>query len=82
MHKLLVSLLNDLYMHIRATTLKHQRSKFFTKRIQDELARQDEKLYQAALALEQNEAGRDEAKEWDEAFRKDGLENDVWDPSN
>lgn len=81
MHKLLVSVPNELYARIRIAIPERQRSKVFTKLIETELARQDEELYQAALVLEQNEAARQEVKEWDETFRGDGLENDVWDPA-
>jgi hypothetical protein len=82
MHKLLLSVPNELYARIRVAIPERQRSKVFAKLIETELDRQEEELYQAALVLEQNEAACQEIKEWDEAFRGHGLDNDVWDPSN
>jgi hypothetical protein len=80
MHKILVSLPNELYARIRTAVPERKRSEFFTRLIEAEFAKQEEALYQAALVLEQNDSARREVKEWDEAFGNDGLENDVWDP--
>lgn len=81
MHKVLISVPEDVYIRMRTGIPDGQRSKVFTRLIESELARQDEAIYQAALALEKNAAASQEVKEWGNLFANDGLENDVFDES-
>ncbi len=79
MHKVLISVPEEVYVRMRTGIPDRQRSKVFTRLIESELARQEEAIYQAALALEKNEAACQEVKEWNNAFANDGLENDIFD---
>lgn len=79
MHKVLISMPEDVYLRMRANIPERQRSKVFTRLIESELAKQEEAIFQAALALEKDTAALVEAMEINKAFANDGLENDVFD---
>ncbi|MCS5707777.1 hypothetical protein CC99x_002540 [Candidatus Berkiella cookevillensis] len=81
MHKVLISMPEDVYVRMRASIPERQRSKVFTRLIESELAKQEEAIYQAALALEKDAAALIEVMEINKAFANDGLENDVFDES-
>lgn len=78
MHKILISVPNELYARIRASIPERQRSKVFSRLIEDELARQDEDLYKAALAVENDQALTKEMMEIEQNLFKDGLEDETW----
>ena len=50
----------------------------FSRLIEDELARQDEDLYKAALAVENDQALTKEMMEIEQNLFKDGLEDETW----
>lgn len=78
MHKILVSVPNELYARIRVAIPERQRSKVFTRLIEAELARQDEVLYQAALAAENDKSLNKEMSKIESDMFKDGLEDEAW----
>lgn len=81
MQKILVSVPNELAVRIRVFFPVRQRSSIISKLIEQELQKREMALYKAAMVLEDNDAHRQEVKEWQEAFGDDGLADDTWDPS-
>lgn len=72
--KMLVTLPEALYKRWRSAVPEKQRSQRLVKLIEQELAKEDEKLYQAALELEKNNALTKEMETWEQSFGSDGLE--------
>lgn len=72
--KMLVTLPETLYKRWRSAIPEKQRSQRLVRLIEQELAREDEKLYQAALALEKNKTLTKEMEIWEQSFGSDGLE--------
>ncbi len=77
MQKLLISIPDELADRLRSTIPARRRSKIITALIENELSRQDDYLYQCAVAVEQDETLRSEMKEWDSTLA-DGLHNETW----
>ena len=71
--KVLVSIPNSLYSRMTATIPPRQRSRLIAKLLEDELRKREQELYQAALAVEQDEDLGAEMKEWDVTLG-DGIE--------
>ena len=71
--KVLVSIPDSLYSRMTATIPPRQRSRLITKLLEDEVKRRELELYQAALAVEQDEELGAEMKEWDVTLG-DGIE--------
>jgi predicted CopG family antitoxin len=78
MHKLLISIPDDVYARIQKVIPERQRSKVITRLIEAELAKQDNELYRAALAAEQDESLNKEMLEIEQEMFKDGLEDETW----
>jgi len=71
--KVLVSIPESLYSRMTATIPQRQRSKLIAKLLEDEVSKREQELYQAALAVEQDEELGAEMKEWDVTVG-DGIE--------
>ncbi len=71
--KVLVSIPDSLYSRMTATIPPRQRSRLIAKLLEDELRKREQELYQAALAVEQDEELGAEMKEWDVTVG-DGIE--------
>ena len=71
--KVLVSIPDSLYSRMTATIPPRQRSRLIAKLLEDELRKREQELYQAALAVEQDEELGAEMKEWDVTLG-DGIE--------
>lgn len=71
--KVLVSIPDSLYSRMTATIPSRQRSRLIAKLLEDELGKREQELYQAALAVEQDEELGAEMKEWDGTVG-DGIE--------
>lgn len=71
--KVLVSIPNSLYSRMMATIPPRQRSKLIARLLEDEVKKREQELYQAALAVEQDEELSAEMKDWD-ATVGDGIE--------
>lgn len=71
--KVLVSIPDSLYSRMVATIPPRQRSKLIAKLLEDEVVKREEELYQAALAVEQDEGLGAEMKDWDVTLG-DGIE--------
>ncbi len=72
--KMLVTIPETLYRRWRSAVPEKQRSQRLVRLIEQELAKEDEKLYQAALELENNSILRKEMETWEQSFGSDGLE--------
>lgn len=77
MHKVLISMPDQLATRLKATVPARQRSKIITLLIEKEVARRERKLYECALAVEQDTALNRDLKDWD-ATMGDGLEDESW----
>ncbi len=75
MEKVLLSVPDQLAVRMRAAIPARQRSKVITLLIEKEVTRRERKLYECALALEQDKALNTEMAEWDSTL-KDGLDNE------
>jgi hypothetical protein len=71
--KVLVSIPDSLYTRMMATIPPRQRSKLIAKLLEDEVKKREQELYQAALAVEQDEELNAEMKDWDVTMG-DGIE--------
>ena len=71
--KVLVSIPDSLYSRMTATIPPRQRSRLIAKLLEDELRKREQELYQAALAVEQDEELGAEMREW-EVTLGDGIE--------
>ena len=71
--KVLVSIPDSLYSRMMATIPPRQRSRLIAKLLEDELGKREQELYEAALAVEQDEKLGAEMKEWDVTLG-DGIE--------
>lgn len=78
MQKLLVTIPDSLYTRFRRAVPDRQRSRLVVELIEAELEKQEKLLYQAALAVEQDEELTKEMLIGERAMFKDGLENDKW----
>jgi hypothetical protein len=75
MEKILISLPDQLAVRMRATIPQRQRSKIFTHLIEEEIERRENALYECALAVEKDDALREEMAEWDVTLN-DGLDEE------
>lgn len=71
--KVLVSIPDSLYSRMTATIPPRQRSRLIAKLLEDELRKREQELYEAALAVEQDEELGAEMREWDVTLG-DGIE--------
>jgi metal-responsive CopG/Arc/MetJ family transcriptional regulator len=71
--KILVSIPDSLYSRMTATIPPRQRSRLIAKLLEDELRKREQELYEAALAVEQDEELGAEMREWDVTLG-DGIE--------
>ena len=71
--KVLVSIPESLYSRMMATIPPRQRSKVISKLLQAEVEKREHELYQAALAVEQDEELTAEMRDWDVTLG-DGIE--------
>ena len=63
--KVLISIPDSLYSRMMATIPPRQRSKLIAELLEDEVKKREQELYQAALAVEQDEELSAEMKDWD-----------------
>lgn len=77
MQKILISMPDQLALRMKAIIPARQRSKTFTRLIEQEIKKREKSLYECALAVEKEAALQQEMKEWD-ATLEDGLDNESW----
>jgi hypothetical protein len=75
MEKVLISLPGQLVARMRATIPNRQRSKVITHLIEEEVEKRERTLYECALAVENDNALRQEMDEWNITLH-DGLNED------
>jgi metal-responsive CopG/Arc/MetJ family transcriptional regulator len=79
--QLLVRLPDDLVRRFKRSVAARQRSKFIERLLQEALPgvenSEDDPLYRAALAVEQDEELAAEMAEWEEATVADGIADDL-----
>lgn len=77
MHKILISIPDQLAVKMRIFMPARQRSKIMTTLIETEISRREQLLYETALAVEKDAALAKEMKDWDVTL-EDGLEHESW----
>ncbi|MBI5448219.1 MAG: hypothetical protein HY939_05780 [Gammaproteobacteria bacterium] len=77
MHKILISIPDQLAIRLKATIPSRQRSKTISHLIEDEVAKREKLLYECATLVEKDQVLNNEMKVWDETSR-DGLDNESW----
>jgi hypothetical protein len=75
--KVLVSLSDELYARMKAVIPPGQRSKVMVGLLEEEVHRREQKLYECALAVEQDEQLQTEMADWDGTVG-DGIETETW----
>jgi metal-responsive CopG/Arc/MetJ family transcriptional regulator len=73
MHKILISISDDLAYRLKGTIPQRQRSKIIAKLLSEEINRREKALYNCALEVEKNETLNHEMQDWDVTIN-DGLE--------
>jgi hypothetical protein len=77
MHKVLISIPDQLAVRMRIFVPARQRSKIIANLIEKEVTKRERELYNIALAVEKDEALSKEMQEWDITL-DDGLNNESW----
>ena len=75
--KVLISLPDELALRFRAAVPARKRSKVITELLKYEIKKREQKLYEAALAVEQDKELNSEIKDWDITLN-DGLDDETW----
>ncbi len=75
MEKVLISMPHQLVVRMKAVIPARQRSKTFTRLIEQEIRRREKALYECAVAVDKDAALQKEMKEWDVTLQ-DGLDDD------
>ena len=73
MHKILISLPDDLAYRFKSIIPQRQRSKIIADLLREEIKRREKALYNCALEVEKDEALNQEMQDWDITVN-DGLE--------
>ena len=78
MHKVLISLPDQLVNRMRTTIPERQRSKIITALLEAEILRREKALYECALAVENDKALKADLSLWDATINDglDDIEND------
>lgn len=74
MHKILISLPDQLANRMRATIPERQRSKVLASLLEAEILKREKTLYECALAVENDKSLKADLAAWD-ATINDGLKN-------
>jgi hypothetical protein len=77
MHKILISMPEQLAARMRVAIPQRQRSKIITRLIAEEVEKRERALYECAKAVEEDSALSDEIEDWNITLR-DGLEDETW----
>ena len=77
MEKILISMPDQLAIRMKAVIPTRQRSKTFTRLIEQEIEKREKALYECALAVEKDSALQQEMKDWDTTLQ-DGLDHESW----
>lgn len=77
MHKLLISLPEDLACRFRAAVPTKQRSQVIISLLEKELQRKERLLYETAKAVEKDDALNQDMAAWDTTI-SDGLDHEAW----
>jgi len=77
MHKVLVSIPDNLADRMKAIIPPRQRSKILVKLLEDEVKRREAELHQCALEVENDQALNAEMKDWDITIG-DGIDAESW----
>lgn len=75
MHKVLISLPDQLVSRMKTTIPERQRSKIITALLESEILRREKALYECALAVENDMALKADMAAWSETIG-DGLSDD------
>lgn len=77
MHKVLVSIPDNLVDRMKSVIPSRQRSKILSKLLEDEVKRREAELYQCARDVENDKGLTAEMKEWDSTIG-DGIDDETW----
>jgi hypothetical protein len=77
MQKMLVSVPDELAARMRAIIPARKRSKTIVHLLEEEIQRREKKLYECALAVENDDVLNDEMNEWDITVQ-DGIDHESW----
>ncbi len=77
MHKVLVSVPDNLIGRMKAVIPPRQRSKILTRLLEDEVKLRETKLYQCAREVESDQALNEEMEEWNTTLG-DGIDAEPW----
>jgi len=77
MHKVLVSIPDNLADRMKAIIPPRQRSKILVKLLEDEVKRRETELHQCALEVENDQTLNAEMKDWDITIG-DGIDAESW----
>ncbi len=77
MHKILISVPDQLALRMKSFIPARQRSKIITVLLETEISRREQLLYETALAVEKDASLAKEMNDWDVTLQ-DGLENESW----
>jgi tRNA/tmRNA/rRNA uracil-C5-methylase (TrmA/RlmC/RlmD family) len=77
MERVLISMPDQLAIRMKAVIPARQRSKTFTRLIEQEIEKREKALYECAVAVEQDVALQQEMKAWDVTLQ-DGLSDEAW----
>ena len=77
MNKVLISIPDDIASRMRAAIPQRQRSKVIVRLIEAEIDKREKKLYECAVAVENDASLNEEMEEWDITLQ-DGMNNGTW----
>jgi hypothetical protein len=77
MNKVLISIPDDIAARMRTAIPPRQRSKVIVRLIEAEVNRREKKLYECAVAVENDQSLNEEMEDWDITLQ-DGLNNETW----
>jgi metal-responsive CopG/Arc/MetJ family transcriptional regulator len=77
MHKVLISIPDQLAARMKVAIPQRQRSKVIAQLIEEEVEKRERALYECALAVEQDSALNREMEEWDVTL-EDGVSDESW----
>jgi metal-responsive CopG/Arc/MetJ family transcriptional regulator len=77
MHKVLISIPDQLAARMKVAIPQRQRSKVIAHLIEEEVEKRERALYECALAVEQDSALNREMEEWDVTL-EDGVSDESW----
>lgn len=78
MHKMLISVSDQLAIRLRSIIPARQRSHIIAQLIEKEIEKREKKLYECAVEVEKDEDLNQEMMQWENRTLQDGLEHESW----